>query len=89
MDMVHSGVLCIGEPCSPYTVTKYVSKSGLITRERFEVSGRKISLYDLRQRVLQKQEEFMHLQTDQELAQLGADKLLAILHAIIQGEACQ
>lgn len=81
MHMVHSGVLCIGEPCSPYTVTKYVSKNGLITRERFEVSGRKISLYDLRQRVLQKQEEFMHLQTDQELAQLGADELLAILHA--------
>lgn len=81
MDMIHSGVLCIGEPCSPYTLTRYVSKAGLMTRERFEVSGRKISLHELRQIVLKKQEEFMRLQIDQELAQMGADELREILRA--------
>lgn len=71
----------MGEPCSPYTLTRYISKAGLMTRERFEVSGRKISLHELRQRVLEKHEEFMHLQVDQELAQMGADQLREILRA--------
>jgi hypothetical protein len=31
-----------------------VSKAGLMTRETFEVSGRKVSLHELRQRVLKK-----------------------------------
>ena len=71
----------MGEPCSPYTLTRYVSKAGLMTRERFEVSGRKISLHELRQRVLKKQEEFKRLQVNQELAQMGADELQKILRA--------
>lgn len=79
--MVHSGVLCRGEPCSPYTVTRYISKGGLIARESFEVSGRKFSLHELRQRVPKKQEKFMRLQANQELAQMGADELLEILRA--------
>ena len=81
MDMIQSGLLSIGEPCSPYTVTKFVSKGGLITKETFEVSGRKISMHELRQKVLKKQEEFMRLHTDQDLAQMGSDELLAILRA--------
>ena len=81
MDMIQSGLLSIGEPCSPYTVTKYVSKGGLITKETFEVSGRKISMHELRQRLLNKQEEFMRLHTDHDLAQMGSDELLAILRA--------
>ena len=79
--MIQSGVLSIGEPCSPYSVTKYVSKGGLITRETFEVSGRKIPMHEIRQRLLKKQEEFMHLKTDQELADMGDNDLLTILRA--------
>ncbi len=29
LDMIESGLLLIGEPCSPYTVTKYISKEVL------------------------------------------------------------
>ena len=85
--MIHSGVLCMGEPCSPYTLTRYVSKAGLMTRERFEVSGWKMSLHELRQRVLKKQEEFMRLQVDQELAQMGADELREILRERDRGRS--
>ena len=79
MDMIQSGLLSIGELCSPYTVTKYVSKGGLITKETFQVSGRKISMHELRQKMPNKQEEFMRLHTDHDLAQIGSDELLAIL----------
>ena len=58
LDMIESGLLLIGEPCSPYTVTKYISKRS-ITKEYSEVSGRKIPLQELRQRLLKKQEQFM------------------------------
>lgn len=79
LDMIESGLLLIGEPCSPYTVTKYISKQGSITKENLEVSGRKIHLQELRRRLLKKQEQFMRLQTNEELTQKGIDELATIL----------
>ena len=38
-------------------------------------------MHKIRQRLLKKQEEFMHLKTDQELANMGDDDLLTILRA--------
>jgi hypothetical protein len=81
MDMIENGVLLIGEPCSPYTVTRYISKSGNIAKEKVDISGRKVSLKDLRQRLLKKQEQFMRLQTCNELSQKGVDELAAILRS--------
>ena len=43
MDMIENGVLLIGEPCSPYMVTRYISKNGNITGEKVDISGRKVS----------------------------------------------
>ena len=37
MDMIENGVLLIGEPCSPYMVTRYISKNGNITRESVDI----------------------------------------------------
>ena len=38
-------------------------------------------MHELRQRLLNKQEEFMRLHMDHDLAQMGSDELLAILRA--------
>ena len=79
--MIENGLLLIGEPCSPYTVTKYISKQGSIVEESLEVSGRKIPMQELRQRLLNKQEQFMRLQSSEELAKKGIDELATIIRS--------
>lgn len=51
--LVASGKLSIGEPCSPYLVTKHnVTNDGEVVKKQVELHGRKISLYELRHKLL-------------------------------------
>ena len=56
--LVASGKLSIGEPCSPYLLTKHiVTDDGQVTTNQVELHGRKIPLCELCQRLLTRQEE--------------------------------
>ena len=58
--LVGSGKLSIGEPCSPYLLTKYVvTNDGEVVTNQVELHGRKIPLYELRQKLLANQEKYM------------------------------
>ena len=60
--LVQSGELTIGEPCTPYVVTKCnVNAEGEIEVTPTEICGRKIPLLELRQKLLNKQLKYMRI----------------------------
>ena len=64
--LILSGELNIGEPCTPFSMTKSViTKDGNIEFKSVQICGRKISLNDLRATFLKKQEKYMRLFTDE------------------------
>ena len=65
--LVKSGEIQLGQPCVPFTLTWWVVKNGEVEQQAIEVSGRKISLLSLREKLLNSHEEFMHLETDNEI----------------------
>ena len=75
--LVASGKLSIGEPCSPYLLTKYiVTNDGEVKTNQIELHGRKIPLYELRQKLLIQQENYMKLMTDNEIKSLSKEEIL-------------
>ena len=61
-NLIASGDLSIGEPCSPYTLTNSVVNSdGNIEMKAVEICGRKIPLIELKSTLLRKHEEYMRL----------------------------
>ena len=62
-EMIRSGLLLIGEPCTPYKVLRYATAGGEITEEEIMLNGRKISLLDIRIELLRRQEQFMRMTT--------------------------
>ena len=73
--MVDSGELMLGVPCSPYTITSYKNDKGRITVENKKIEGRKIPLHDVRSKLLEKQETYMHLYSDSKIKGMGIDEL--------------
>ena len=65
--LVKSGEIQLGQPCVPFTLTRWVVRNGEVEQQAIEVSGRKISLLSLREKLLNSHEEFMHLETDNEI----------------------
>ena len=64
--LIESGELSIGEPCTPYTITKSIAtSSGEIEIKSINIYGRKIPLYELRQYLLAKQEMYMRINLPQ------------------------
>ena len=75
--LLASGKLSIGEPCSPYLLTKYiVTNDGEVVTNQVELHGRKIPLYELRQKLLIQQENYMKLMTDNEIKNLSKEEIL-------------
>ena len=60
--LVESGELTIGEPCTPYVMTKcIVNSEGEIEVRPTEICGRKIPLLELRQKLLDKHLKYMRI----------------------------
>ena len=74
-DMIKSGELTLGEPCNPFTITKHSTASGSLTATTSTVYGRKIPLQTIRQKLLERHEQYMYLHTDQELDNMSLDEL--------------
>ena len=75
-DMIESGELSLGEPCTPYTLTKYVTREGVVSPLDVQIYGRKFSLLSLRKKLLIAHERYMRLPTDSNLADLTQTELV-------------
>ena len=79
--MISDGQLNVGEPCAPFTITRFrTTASGTLYEQEITVEGRKISLLDTRKQLLQQQEKYMHLLSDEQLEQLREEEIKQILH---------
>ena len=75
--LIALGELTIGEPCSPYVITKHVvTNEGDVVNKTVELHGRKIPLLELRQRLLTQQEKFMRLMTDNDIQKLSREQII-------------
>ena len=70
-DMIENGILSLGLPCVPFTLTRLVVWEGSLHEDEIPVYGRKIPLLELRKKFLQCQEKWMRLSTDEELAKMS------------------
>ena len=73
--MIEQGEIQLGVACSPYTIHKYVVKQGKVHAEDIQVEGRKIPLYDIRKKLLLKNEKFMHLYSDAKINAMDIDEV--------------
>ena len=69
--MIKLGMLSLGEPCYPHTLCKYTIQNGELKMSKIVVYGRKISLLEIREKLLHRHESIMHLQTEEEIACLA------------------
>ena len=75
--LIESDELSIGEPCSPYMLTKsVVSKDGGIIEKKVQIYGRKIPLLDVCERLMKQHEMYMRQTTDAEFKALTRPNLL-------------
>ena len=89
--MVESGALTLGETCAPYTLVRYVTNSdGSVISKEVKVHGRKVPLLQLRQKLLQQQEKYMHLLSNEEVEGMNEDSLcdfMKLVHKPIPSQA--
>ena len=65
--MVESGEVSLGVSCVPYKIEKFSTKNGQLERTEIVVFGRKFPLLDLRKKFLAEHEQYMCLQTDEQI----------------------
>ena len=68
----------MGVPCAPFSLTHYVINNGQL-EQKIVVTDRNFPLTDLRKRLLESHEKYMHLSTDEQINTLPADELRAIM----------
>lgn len=73
--LIETGELWLGEPCSPFTLIKSSVVDGVVEHKNSVVYGRKIPLTELRRKLICKQEKFMRLLSDEEIAAMTPDEL--------------
>ena len=66
-ELLESGRLTMGEPCSAYTVVKSAVHDGKLESIASQIYGRKMPLFEIRQRLLKKHEHFMRLSSDEKI----------------------
>ncbi len=69
--MIQTGELTLGEQCQPCTIQKYTTSNGSVSKSENTVYGRKIPLTDIRQKLIQRHEKYMHLHTDREISEMS------------------
>lgn len=69
----------MGEPCTPFTLVKNKVVDGVVEKKTSLVYGRKIPLVDIRIKLLQKQEKFMRLLSEEEIDSMSLSNLRSFL----------
>ena len=73
---IADGKLTLGEPCSPHTVLRTrVSNEGEVITEEVNLIGRKLSLIEIRRKLLLKHYSYMRLLTTKQIEQLIREKI--------------
>ena len=79
-EMIATGKLSLGEPCSPHTVFRStVTSDGEVKTDEVKIIERKLSLLEIRRKLLQRHSKYMRLMTDQEIQQLTRDNIVQLL----------
>ena len=79
--MIADGRLKIGEPCTPYTMTRFkTSPGGRLFEKSIIISGRKFSLLEIRAEMLVQHQQYMHLYSDDQIQAMTADEIKHFLH---------
>ena len=78
-EMIINGKLLLGDPCYPQTLINYTLREGKLQRSETTVYGRKIPALEIRNRLLQKHQPFMHLHSDAEINNMLKPELIALL----------
>ena len=80
-NMITTGRYTLGEPCAPYSLTRYRVQSGKLEKTNVTIYGRKISLNDIRKKLLQ-QEKYMRLYTNDTITNMTKEEVLQIFSSI-------
>lgn len=80
--MIASGKLSLGEACAPYTLTHVKVVEGKVVKSTSVVHGRRMPLVDVRQKLLDKHETFMHLLSDDAIASLTDSDVRTLLESL-------
>lgn len=73
--LIETGELTLGEPCTPFPIVKSKVVDGVVEKKTSLVYGRKIPLIEVRKKLIQRQEKFMRLLSDDEINSLSFDDL--------------
>ncbi len=80
-EMVASGRLSLGEPCSPYTVKRsVVTSDGEVETQEVNIIGRKLSLLEIRKKLIEKQQPYMRLMTNEQIELLNRSELTDLMN---------
>ena len=74
--LIDSGKLNLGEPCAPYSIFQFKWNNGTLEKQESQVFGRKLNLHCLRQKLLNKHEPFMRLNTNDVIEDMTTDDLV-------------
>ena len=85
--MITSGRFTLGEPCAPYTITKYKMINGVLTPREIQIHGRKVPLVEIRQRLLERQLKYMRLTPESTIATMTKPELLKRLNMNCDGKS--
>ncbi len=83
-DLLDSGKLTLGEPCSPFPLVRSTVVNGHLVSTTSQVYGRKHPLLELRKRQLAKHEKFMRMLTDQQIDSLSLEDVKAKLQDLVE-----
>ncbi len=83
-ELLDSGKLTLGEPCSPFPLVKSTVNNGNLETTTSQVYGRKHPLLELRKRLLAKQEKFMRILTDQQIDSLSLEDVKSKLEDFVE-----
>jgi hypothetical protein len=80
--MLETGVLSLGEPCTPFSIVRSRVADGVVQKKTIVVYGRKIPLSEIRAKLLQKQEKYMHLLSDEVIDSMEVHDLESYIHGV-------
>ena len=86
-DLVRTGQLSLGVPCSPFTLVSYNVHNGHLEQQNKIITGRKFPLKEIRQQLTTRHEKYMRLATDNDINNISKEELLSKLSAI--SEECK
>ena len=76
-EMIERGELSLGIPCVPYNITKVSISEGKLIYSDVPVYGRKVTLLELRKKLLRRHEKSMRLPTDEDVENMSHTSIVS------------